>query len=58
MADQFESNAMESQEAWIIIGNYEGFGQRMATVAALRKAAAEKNLFTRREILKNHGIAI
>ena len=57
MAERTESYANDSQHAWILVGDYESYSRKMNEAAALRRAAAEKSMYTRREILRNNGIA-
>jgi hypothetical protein len=57
MAERTEAHANESQRAWILVGDFESFSRNMREAAALRRAAAEKSMYARREILRNNGIA-
>lgn len=57
-ADQLERDANASLKAWIILGQTDRYGAEMATVRALRAAAATRSIWTRREILRNAGFEI
>lgn len=58
MADSTERHAKESQTAWILCGQMEKYGEWMARANAIRRAAAEKSIWVRREILRNNGVAV
>ena len=57
MAERTEAEAKGSHRAWILVGDYESYGRKMGEASALRRAAAEKSMYARREILRNNGIA-
>lgn len=57
MAERTEAHAKESQTAWILVGDLESYGRNMREAAAMRRAAAEKSIWSRREILRNNGIS-
>ena len=57
MAERTEAHAADSHLAWILVGDTESYSRHMREAAALRRAAAEKSIWTRREILRNNGIA-
>lgn len=57
MAERTEAHAAESQTAWILVGDHDSYSRNMREAAALRRAAAEKSVWVRREILRNNGIA-
>jgi hypothetical protein len=57
-ADQLENDAKQSLESWIYLGQGERYSAAMNTVRFLRAAAAERNLTTRREILRNGGYTV
>jgi len=56
MAANYEKSAHDNHNAWILVGNYDSFGKYMSLAATLRRAAAEKSIWVRREILRNNGI--
>jgi hypothetical protein len=57
-ADSIERSAKESQKSWIILGQYDKYGDTMQKADLLRRAAAEKSVYTRREILRNAGYTV
>lgn len=57
-AAQIERDAEQSLKAWILIGEGERYGEAMKTVTILRRVAAEKSIWLRREILRNCGYTI
>ena len=57
-AAQIERDANQSLTAWILLGQSERYSAEMATVRALRAAAAEKSIHVRREILRNAGFTV
>lgn len=57
-AEQIERDATESLRAWIILGQSERYSKAMQTARYLRTAAAERSIWTRREILRNAGYTV
>ena len=57
-AEQIERDANQSLRAWIILGQPDKYGTAMQAGRDLRAAAAEDNLKTRREILRNAGFVV
>lgn len=57
-ADSIERSAKESQKSWLILGQYDKYGDTMRKADLLRRAAAEKSVYTRREILRNAGYTV
>ena len=57
-ADQIERDANQSLTAWILLGQSERYSAEMATVRAIRAAAAERSVYIRREILRNAGFVV
>jgi hypothetical protein len=57
MAERTEAHAKDSHTAWVLVGDMESYSKCMREAAALRRAAAEKSVWVRREILRNNGIA-
>lgn len=55
-ADQIERDANESLPSWIILGQSERYSQAMAKARSMRRAAEERSIALRREILRNAGI--
>lgn len=57
LADDYEKSARDNHSAWIIVGNHDAFSKHMGIAGALRRAASEKSIWVRREILRNNGIS-
>jgi hypothetical protein len=57
-AEQIERNAVESLPAWILLVQSGRYGDAMRDARALRRAASERNVSTRREILRNAGFTV
>jgi hypothetical protein len=57
-AEQIERNAIDSLRAWILLGQTSRYLETMNTARALRRAASERNVSTRREILRNAGFTV
>lgn len=57
-AEQIERNATESLRAWILLGQTGRYAATMNTARALRRAASERNVSARREILRNAGFTV
>lgn len=57
-ADSIERSANDNLNAWILLGQSERYSAEMATVRAVRAAAAERSVYVRREILRNAGFAV
>lgn len=56
MADRTEAHAKDSHAAWIVCGNSDAYDKAMHQVYVLRRAAAERSIYVRREMLRNAGI--
>lgn len=54
-ADSIEQSAKASHRAWILLGQHEKYAEEMRKVGNLRRAAAEKSIHVRREMLRNLG---
>ena len=57
-ADKIERSARDNLNAWILTGQSYRYGEEMAQAGTLRRAAKEKNLAIRREILRNGGFIV
>ena len=57
-ADSIERSAKESQKSWIMLGQLDKYSNAMQEANLLRRAAAEKSVYTRREILRNAGYTV
>ena len=57
-AEQIERDAEQSLKAWVILGQADKYSAAMKTARALRNAAAERSIYTRREILRNSGFTV
>jgi len=57
-AQSIETSAKESQKSWIILGQLDKYDEALKTASLLRRAAAEKSVYTRREILRNAGYTV
>ena len=57
-AQSIETSAKENQKSWIILGQLDKYGEALKTANLLRRAAAEKSVYTRREILRNAGYTV
>lgn len=57
-AEQIERSATDSLRAWILVGQSGRYIAAMDTARALRRAASERNVSTRREILRNAGFTV
>jgi hypothetical protein len=57
-AEQIERDAEQSLQAWIILGQGDKYGVAMSKARALRAAASERSVATRREILRNSGFVV
>ena len=57
-AESIEKYAATSHRAWILVGEYDRYGEEMTKAAALRRAAAQRSLHVRREILRNAGFTV
>jgi hypothetical protein len=57
-ANSIERDANNSLRAWILLGQSERYSVEMATVRAIRAAAAERSVYVRREILRNAGFVV
>ena len=57
-AGHIERNAIDSLRAWILLGQSDRYVAAMETARALRRAASERNVSTRREILRNAGFTV
>ena len=57
-AEQIERDANQSLKAWILCGMSDRYGAAMSTAHTLRRAASERSLYVRREILRNAGFTV
>ena len=55
---QLANHCGKSLRAWILLGQSGRYGDAMRDARAMRRAASERSVSTRREILRNAGFAV